>query len=149
MAGQTANRADAFATFRFRISVSDPDAAAEFSECGGLEMQVKYDEVREGGQNDFVHRLPTRVEYGNLTLKRGYARSNDFFRWCASIASRGAVERKNVTVTLINLYDSQEVCHWTFLNAYPVKWSGPAFKASDNAVAIESLELAHEGLGFP
>ena len=111
-------------------------------------MQVKFDEVREGGQNLFVHRLPTRVEYGNLVLKRGLVKRNEFFSWCASIVSQNKVKRQNITLHLVDAATRSTLVSWTFLNAYPVKWSGPSFKANSTEVAIELLELAHEGLQF-
>ncbi|MGH2355350.1 MAG: phage tail protein [Chloroflexota bacterium] len=148
MVGQTSAGAGDkhYATYRFRVDISGREGVAEFSECGGLEMQVKFDEVREGGENRFVHRLPTRVEYGNLVLKRGLVKNNDFLTWCATIISRNQINRQNVTVHLVNPVDRTTVVSWTFLNAYPVKWSGPSLKAGENAFAVESLELAHEGL---
>ena len=143
----TGARTDPFGAFQFKIEIDGVTVAA-FSEVSGLEMQVKYEEVREGGQNEFVHRLPGRVEYGNLVLKRGYAVSNEFYNWCLSGLNRQGkqIQRRNVTVTLVALGTRANVFGWTFLDAYPVKWSGPSFKASDNGLAVESVELAHRGL---
>jgi phage tail-like protein len=151
MAGAVGQRHDPSATFRFRVDVSGLEIG-EFSECGGLEMQVKYDEVREGGENNFVHRLPTRVEYGNLTLKRGYVKSNEFYTWCTEVLTEKKVRRRDVSIVLVDPglpRETSKVIGWTFLNAYPVKWSGPSFKAGENTVAVESLELAHQGLQVP
>jgi len=135
-------RNDPLLNYRFLVLVNGLPAAT-FSEVGGLEMQVKSDELREGGENAFVHHLPTRVEYGNLTLKRGYDKQGQLFRWCF-----GRVERRTVTIQLIDQATSQPVpgATWVFDGAYPVKWTGPALKASDNTIAVESLELAHRGL---
>jgi phage tail-like protein len=152
----TAARSDHFATFQFQVEI-DGVAVATFSECGGLELNVKYDEVREGGQNEFVHRLPGRVEYGNLVLKRGYLPADgaaageglsEFFRWCLSALNRpgSQVKRHDVTVTLVKHGTGARVYAWVFQRCYPVKWTGPAFKTGDNAILVESLELAHEGL---
>lgn len=141
---QPGRRTDPLGSYRFRVRI-DGLEVAEFSECSGLEMTVKFEEVREGGQNEFVHRLPGRVEYGNLTLRRGYAKSNQFFTWCLTVFNRRKIQRKKVVVALV-AQDGKQVMEWTFLDAYPVKWSGPAFKAGENAIAIESLELAHRGL---
>jgi phage tail-like protein len=135
-------RADPCLNYRFRV-ILDNLATAEFSEVSGLEMSIKYDEIREGGENAFVHRLPTRVEYGNLTLKRGYDSRGELFRWCF-----GKFKRRKVTVQLIDDATRQPVRNatWVFDAAYPVKWTGPSLKASENGIAIESLELAHQGL---
>ena len=141
----TAQRRDPHTTYVFCVDIAG-NAAAEFTECSGLEMSVKYDEVREGGQNEFVHRLPGRVEYGNLVLKRGYATTNELMDWCLSVLNRRQIQRRDVTVALMSLDNSQRLFQWTFLGAYPVKWSGPSFKAGEAAIAIETLELAHQGL---
>jgi phage tail-like protein len=142
---RTGARYDPLANFQFKVDLGSPTGIAMFSECSGLELNVKYDEIKEGGQNNFVHRLPTRVEYGNLVLKRGTTTDTEFFDWC-SAALRGSIQRRLVTVTLTALDTAATVFAWTFVDAYPVKWSGPSLKASDSTVAIETLELAHRGL---
>jgi phage tail-like protein len=152
----TGARVDHFATFQFHVEI-DGKPVATFGECSGLELSVKFDEVREGGQNEFVYRLPGRVEYGNLILKRGYLPADgaiageglsEFFRWCLTALNRpgSLVQRRDVTVTLVSQGKGTSIHSWVFRRCYPVKWSGPAFKTGDNAIAIESLELAHEGL---
>jgi phage tail-like protein len=138
-------RQDPFPNYSFRVLIDDLPAA-EFSECSGMEMTVKFDEVREGGENGFVHKLPGRVEYGNLVLKRGYARGGELFNWCLQPRDT-QLQRRKVTVQLVEQASKSTIVQWIFDDAYPVKWSGPSLKASENAVAIESLELAHRGLG--
>lgn len=141
----TGKRVDPFGQYRFCVLIDGSVDVAEFSECSGLEATVKFDEVREGGENGFVHRLPGRVEYGNLVLKRGFAKSNELFRWFVTVFNRSSIERKEITVRLVDQRGAM-VMQWHFQKAYPVKWSGPSFKAGDNTIAIESLELAHNGL---
>jgi phage tail-like protein len=142
---RTGTRNDPLGAFQFKVDLGNQASVALFSECSGLEMSVKYDEIKEGGQNGFVHRLPSRVEYGNLVLRRGTTTDTEFFDWCAG-ALRGRIQRRLVTVSLVALDTRATVFSWTFVDAYPVKWSGPSLKASDNAIAIETLELAHRGL---
>jgi phage tail-like protein len=132
-------RNDPFPTYAFCVLV-DGFEAAQFSECSGLEMTVKFDEVREGGENGFVHKLPGRIEYGNLVLKHGMPRGGELQKWCMRR------DRRKVTVQLVDQKNLTPVMQWVFDDAYPVKWSGPSFKASENAIAIETLELAHRGL---
>jgi phage tail-like protein len=132
--------------FAFHVVV-DGIGGAAFSEVSGLEANVKFDEVRAGGENGFVYRLPTRTEFGNLTLKRGWV-DTAFFRWLLDRAAQPHKNtRKKVTVHLMDRRTKEPVVGgtWTFVDAFPVKWSGPSLKAGDNAVAIESLELAHHG----
>jgi phage tail-like protein len=130
---------------RFYVQVEGV-AQAVFTEVTGLAMEMAVEDVEEGGNNGFVHRLPGRCKVSNLTLKRGMTTSNDFLKWSRDVA-RGKIEKKNVSVILYNL-NGTEAMRWTFEHAYPVKWSGPQFKADDTAVAIETVELAHEGMNI-
>jgi len=128
---------------RFYVQV-DGWTQAVFTEVSGLAMEMAVEDVEEGGLNSFCQRRPGRVKTSNLTLKRGLTNSDDFLKWTREV-SRGKIEKKNISVVLYNL-NGTESMRWEFLQAYPVKWSGPQFKADDNAVAVETLELAHEGM---
>lgn len=128
---------------RFYVQVEGWTKAV-FTEVSGLSMEMAVEDIEEGGLNDFVHRLPGRCKTSNLTLKRGLTNSNDFLEWTNEV-SGGTIKKKNVSVILYNP-DGTVSMRWTFEQAYPVKWSGPQFKADDNAVALETLELAHEGM---
>jgi phage tail-like protein len=130
---------------RFYVQVEGV-AQAVFTEVSGLAMEMAVEDVEEGGNNGFVHRLPGRCKVSNLTLKRGLTTSNDFLKWSMKVAE-GKIDKKNVSVILYNL-DGSVAMRWTFDHAYPVKWSGPQFKADDTAVAIETVELAHEGMSI-
>jgi phage tail-like protein len=140
----TGDRIKIFPTFSFRVELSGK-LSAEFSECSGLEMTVKFDEVREGGENGFVHKLPGRVEFGNVVLKRGFVCGSELLQWFTEDPKH---RRRTVTIQLTDqrVHPPRAVAQWVFDGAYPVKWSGPSFKAGENAIAIESLELAHRGL---
>ena len=106
--------------------------------------EVEVFEYEEGGLNDYVHKLPGRVKYSDLTLKRGMATSDELWEWYAR-ALGGEIERKNVSVTLYDVA-GEEYRRWNFEEAYPTKWTAPDFRAGENAVAIETLVLAHRGL---
>jgi phage tail-like protein len=127
---------------RFYVEV-DNVTRAVFSEVSGLSMEVVVEDVEEGGFNSFVHRMPGRCKVGNITLKRGLTNSKDFLKWIYDMAS-GKITPRHVKVTMYNV-DGKEAMHWTFNGAFPVKWSGPTFKADDTGAAIESIELAHDG----
>jgi phage tail-like protein len=101
-------------------------------------------EYREGGNNRFVHRLPGFAKFGNLSLKRGIVRKNDFYTWLKKIID-GKFEPKNVSLVMQDT-DGTDVLTWNFTNAYPVKWTGSHFHASEAAVAIETLELAYDSM---
>lgn len=134
---------EAFPTCRFYVEIGGI-AQAVFTEVTGLQMETEVMEYQEGGNNGFTHRLPGRTKVSNVTLKRGMATSNDFFKWYAQIA-QGQISRQNVTVVMYDV-KGDELQRWSFINAYPVKWIGPQLKSSEAATAIETLELAHEGL---
>jgi len=134
--------------FAFYVEVQGIGGAA-FSEVSGLEASMKFDEVRAGGENGFVYRLPTRTEFGNLVLKRGWV-DTAIFRWMLDRATRPRHStRKTVTIFLVDrrtkLPPDDGTGTFKFVDAFPVKWSGPSLKAGDNAVALETLELAHHG----
>jgi phage tail-like protein len=129
--------------FRFYVEV-DKEWQAVFTELSGLGIEMAIEDVEEGGNNEFVHRLPGRCKVGTLTLKRGITVSNEFCKWSMDVA-RGIVTRKHVSVVMYDALGNVAM-QWDFDNAYPIKWSGPQFKADDTAVAIETVELAHEGM---
>ena len=90
-------------------------------------------------------KMPGMRKFSNITLKRGIVKSdNEFFRWLSTV-SLNTVERRDIIISLLN-EQHEPVMTWVAHNAFPVKVEGPQLKASGNEVAIESIELAHEGL---
>ncbi|MBM3132860.1 MAG: phage tail protein [Chloroflexi bacterium] len=136
-------RIDPLATRKFCIEI-DSIAEAAFTEAAGLEAEVEVFEYQEGGNNFFTHKLPGRLKFPNVTLKRGVTTSNELWDWFEK-TSYGKTERRNISIVL---YDQagEEVRRWNLTNAYPMKWTGPSFRASDNSISIESIEFAHEGM---
>lgn len=131
------------ANFRFYVSI-DHIPQAVFTEVSGLQLETAVQEYEEGGNNYFVHRLPGRTKIGNLVLKRGITKQNEFYRWYLDFMT-GRSEPKNISLVMFDL-QGKELLRWDFVKAYPVKWSGPQFSADGKAIAIETLELAHNGL---
>lgn len=150
-------RLDPFPSFNFYISLIDTSstlakvmtainfvAAGGFSDCSGLEGTLQVEEYPEGGENRFVHKFPTRMTYSNITLKRGIGFSEDLWNWHFDYVN-GKGKRRDGLIFLQNeLHIPVKV--WIFRRGLPLKWSGPTLNASQNAVAIESLEIVHEGL---
>ena len=134
---------DAYPSCRFYVMFGD-SVQGVFTEVSGLQIEMDVMEYQEGGNNGFVHRLPGFTKVSNITLKRGMTKSNDFFKWCTAMAN-GKFTRRNVSIVM---YDpaGNELIHWDFENAYPIKWIGPQFRATDTTAAIETLELAHGGM---
>ena len=139
----TGQRVDPLATLRFHVEITGIEEAA-FSECSGLQAETEIFPYEEGGLNSTVHQLPGRSKFSNVTLKRGITNSNELWDWYHNVIT-GAVERKNVSIILYSC-DYNEVMRWNLIDAFPVKWVGPNFVSSDNDVAVETLELAHEGI---
>jgi phage tail-like protein len=134
---------EAYPSCRFYVMFGGA-AQGVFTEVGGLQVEMDVMDYQEGGNNGFVHRLPGFTKVSNLTLKRGMTSSNEFFKWCADIAS-GKFTRRHVSIVMYDVAGNK-LMTWNYKNAYPVKWIGPQFRASDATAAIETLELAHEGM---
>jgi|SRR2546426_5116034 len=139
------DRKDPFLANRFTVALEiDGVVQASFSECSGLVAEIEIEERREGGMNGFVHKLPRGTKYSNLVLKRGVTGSDHLWKWHQS-AVDGDVQEKNLSIALFDSTGTER-WRWNLERAVPVKWTGPDFKSDGNAVAIETLELAHHGL---
>jgi phage tail-like protein len=136
-------RVDPYQGFRFLVEL-EGIVIGGFSEVSGLQAETKVTSIKEGGVNDHVHKIPEGTEYPNLVLKRGLTDSRLLWYWHQGVVN-GKVMRRNIFVVLLD-GDGNEAWRWIFLNAYPVKWVGPDLKADSNAVAVESLEIAHDGM---
>ena len=146
---KTAQRVDPFPTFKFHVEVGDITEAA-FNECSGLEMSTDVFEYIEGGLNEYVHKLPVRTKVSNVTLKRGITISNELYDWYRemedTLRQGKGFSFRQVTITLRTTVNQEELIRWTLDKAFPVKWVGPALKADETAVAVETLEFAHHGI---
>ncbi|MGD1924066.1 MAG: phage tail protein [Paracoccaceae bacterium] len=125
------------------------DAAVAFQEVSGLETDFDVEEVVEGGENRFVHRLPTRVTTSSLTLKRGVVGlQSELVRWTKETLEESLarpVEPRSLIVTLQDGAD-EPAAAWIVGNAYPIKWSAGALDSMKNEVVIETIELAYTTL---
>lgn len=132
------------AKFRFKLEI-DGLAAGGFSEVSGFDATIDPIEYREG---DMATETPLKVaglrKYGNITLKKGIITGQVLYDWIAK-GLTAAVERKTVTISLLD--EAQAVvASWQVINAWPTKYTAPDFNATSNEIAIETLELAHEGM---
>jgi phage tail-like protein len=126
-------------------AVTDPDAS--FKDVSGLSVELAVEELGEGGENRFKHRLPTGAKYTNLVLKRGLlASSSPFFQWCSKTLQGNLVQPIVPSGILVVLLDenSAPLKTWSVVNAWPVKWSVSDFNAMDGQVVIETLEIAYQ-----
>lgn len=134
---------DTHGGLRFYVEL-DQQRVAVFTELSGLLVETEVMEYAEGGNNNFVHKLPGRTKVSNITLKRGMTESNEFYKWYLQCCM-GKIQRRHLSVLM---FDSTgiEIMRWNFTHAYPVKWVGPQFSSSGAMAAVETLELAHSGL---
>jgi len=132
----------------FHFTVQWGGTRLGFSEVTGLTQENQAIEYREGSFPEYsTIKMPGLRKFSNITLKRGIVKSdNDFFNWLATV-KLNQVERRDIIISLLN-ENHEPVMTWKAQNAFPVKVEGPSLKASGNEVAIESIELAHEGLSL-
>lgn len=132
------------ATGNFGSILTDVDAS--FQEVSGLESQFNVEEVAEGGENRFVHRLPRNTKYSNLVLKRGAVDKLSFLaEWFGQTIGSSLtlpIVPLNVLVLLLNA-DGWPVVTWFFVNAYPVRWELGPLDSLDNKILTERLELSY------
>ena len=136
-------RKDPYLSFRFSVEIGGLIVGG-FSEVSGLQVETETEDYQEGGVNGFVHKLPKTTRHQNLVLKRGLTDSDVLWNWHQNTVN-GKIERKNGSIILIDL-EGNETWRWAFTDAYPVKWAGPEFRADSDGVAIEAIELAHNGI---
>lgn len=128
---------------RFWIQLGHVEIAG-FRECSPMVVETETFEYAEGGLNSYTHKLPVRTKYSNIILKRGMDETRALYDWYIQAAS-GQIARQDISIVI---YDSQQhnKRQWDLKNAYPCKWTGPELKAESGAIAVETVEIAHEGL---
>jgi phage tail-like protein len=140
MAKNTRN--DPYGRFNFLLEI-DGVAMAGFTEVSGLTTETSVIEYREGSDRTPARKLPGLTKYSNIVLKRGWTKDRALWDWRKTVVD-GAVRRANGSIILLG-DNRQPVARWNFREAWPCKWEGPALNAKSSEVAIETLELAHEG----
>lgn len=130
----------------FHFQVDWGGSKIGFSEASGLTVENDVIEYRDGASPEFTKiKLPGLKKYSNITLKRGIVPAdNEFFKWL-NTTKMDKPQRRDLTISLLN-EDHNPVMTWKVKNSWPIKVEGPSLKSDDNNVAVESIELAHEGL---
>jgi len=139
----TGLRRDPFTNYNFLVEL-DGITRAAFQEASGFDSTIDVIEHREGGDNVTPRKLPGMTKYSNISLKWGLTDDRELYDWHLR-AVKGNIERKNGSIVLLDNQGNERV-RWNFFNAWPTKWDGPDFNAEGNDVAVETLELAHEGI---
>ena len=129
--------------FRYKVEIDGLDAGG-FSEVSGFDVSIDVMEYREGDMVQTPMKMPGLKKYSNITLKQGLADSMVLYDWII-LGVDAAAERKTITITLLDEEESP-AASWQVINAWPMKYTAPDFNASSSEVAIETLEIAHEGM---
>jgi len=139
----TAERNDPFVAFRFEVRVGAFPVAG-FSDCSGLQMETEVQDYSEGGVNTHLLKFPTRTKQTNLVLKRGIV-DRVLWDWYFAL-TQGFISKQTGEVVVRDPSGDSAVIVWQFQEGFPCKWLGPELNASQNNVAVETLELCHSGL---
>lgn len=135
---------DPYGAFNFIVEL-DGSPVAAFTEVSGLEYEVQAIEYRDG--NDVaptVRKMPGLVKYANVTLKRGVTADVEFWNWVVQPLN-GPIEKRSGLIAILG-EDHEPVARWQFINGWPCKYVGPHLSAGSSEVAIETVEICHEGL---
>ncbi len=146
----TGDRKDPVRGFNFRLEIDGIDRGG-FREVSGLDTSQDPVEYREGNEKPLtVRKLPGLVKYANIVLKWGIiADDPQLWQWRISVTQGKIAKdklRKNLSIVLLDDTGAEEVRRWNVRDAWPAKWTGPSFNATGNEVAVDTLELAHEGV---
>jgi phage tail-like protein len=137
------DRNDPYKSYNFLVEI-DGITRAGFRECSGLDSTQDPIEYREGTDSLTSRKLPGMVKYSNISLKWGITDDAELWEWRLKIME-GKVERKNGSIVLLD-DTGEEKARWNFVEGWATKWTGPNFNATGGEVAIEALDIAHEGV---
>lgn len=135
---------DPYRAYNFKLIIQGV-TQGHFTECSGMGVKVHDIKYREGGTAQVVHKLPGPVDYGDITLRYGLTASKELWLWFLT-AVKGRVERKNVSIVLLDADGTTEVTRWNLVNAWPSEWRGAPLDAMGREAAIETLTLVFETL---
>lgn len=133
---------DPFRAYNFKLDINGV-SEGHFTECTGLSVSVESIPYREAGNNQLLRHIPGPADYGAVTLKYGVTTSRELWDWMM-VTARGEVDRRNVSIILLDSTGSSEVMRWNLQDAWPSEWQGASLVAADRAIAIESLTLVFD-----
>lgn len=139
----TGDRKDPYRGYNFRIEIDGIDRGG-FREASGLDSTQDPVEYREGTEGLTARKLPGLNKFSNISLKWGTTEDAELWDWRKKNMD-GKIDRKNGSIILMDDTGEEKV-RWNFREGWPTKWTGPSFNATSNDVAIETLEIAHEGV---
>jgi len=131
--------------FHFSVEftgLSTGDKDHQFQSVSGLTVDIETEEITEGGENRFKHKIPVRTKYPNLVLKRGLLVDSQVVNWCKKAVENFDFEPIDLIVKLLN-EKHEPLLSWNIVHAYPIKWSIADFNAEESKVVIETIELVY------
>ena len=133
---------------KFHFQVEWGGTKIGFTEVSGLDVEIEPIEYRDGSSPEYSKiKMPGMIKYSNITLKRGSFKSdNEFYQWLNTV-SLNKIERRDITISMLN-EEHDPVIVWKVRNAWPIKIQSTDLNSSSSETAIETLELAHEGLAI-
>ena len=132
-----------YGKFRYKVEIEGVGAGG-FSEVSGFDASIDVIEYREGDMTQTPMKIPGLKKYGNITLKNGVTENTAMYEWIIA-GVNGAVKRTTLTITLLDA-EEKPAASWQVENAWPTKYTAPDFNATSSEIAIETLEIAHEGM---
>jgi len=140
------NRKDPLPAYVFKISIDGLTGCAFFKSVGGISYEVETTPLKEGGVNNTTWNLVGGFKWKNIVLKRGFTADSSLLKWRTDWLGGTMVRHSGKITQLDSALNA--VCSWSFTGGFPVKWEISEFDASKNEVAIETLEIAHDGLTY-
>lgn len=140
---------------RFKVTIKDSGTSGisdlgMWSACRGLKVQFATTTIKVGGIYEYEEFLPDQIKFSNVTLERGVLKkdSKNVQKWLKDVAKHwrdGDYKLADITIKLYDATDDDGAIEWKLKDAFPVSWTGPSMAASENKIAMETLELAHRG----
>lgn len=128
--------------FHFKVEIAGIDGEFEFQSVSGLSVELEIEQIAEGGENRFKHKLPVRTKYPNLVLKRGTKVNSELVSWCRNAFDSLIITPKDIIISLLN-EKHEPLTTWNIVHAYPVKWATSDLNAEESKIVIETIELAY------
>lgn len=135
---------DPFNAFRFDLRF-DAESLGGFSECTGIGLEFQTQDYIEGGRNGETLKFPTHGSQTNIVLKRGIV-GRQLWDWYAKLLRGEPGFRRTASIQILDEAGTKAVVTLELANAFPCKWTGPDLNASQSNIAVETLEICHEGL---
>ena len=132
-------------SFHFLVSfldIGDSSKDIGFQAISGLNVSMDTESYREGGENRFVHQLPVKANYSDLTLKRGIVLDSELIKWCTDTFESMIIKPTDMVISLLN-EEHEPLLSWNIKHAWPKKWTVSDLNAESSELVIESMELTY------